>query len=189
MTESSKILLIEADQLLRWCYDTYIHMLLVSLLLVELALSSTLNPSSPRFFVMPVKLIPEEEGRGRNLHWEVKLSATRVWIYIGKCSLLWQLFVTSESSFKYIFFLDLQKNSSRVICSCVQESGEVSTLSNITSWWSWSPSVRTSPQWYQRPHHMVIRFHQKERENKKKTSIKQPGVFMGLSITVLWNAC
>lgn len=179
MTESSKVLLIEVwptVTMMLW-YIQYIHMLLVSLLPVELALSSTLNPSSPRFFVMPVKLIPGEEGRGRNLYWEVKLSATRVWLYIGKCSLLWQLFVTSESSLKYIFcifciFLDLQKNSLRAICSCVQESGEVSTLSSITSWGSWSPSVRTSPQWYQRPHHMVIRLHQKERENKQKMSKK-----------------
>lgn len=113
-----------------------------------------------------------------------------------ECELIFAGALCSDSSLSHLrvllnrfLFLDLWKNSSSVISSRVQESGVVSTPSNITSCGSWSPPVRTSHRRYQRPHHMVIRPHQKERANRPKMSNKRPGVFMGLSITVWRYAC
>lgn len=133
-----------------------IHMLLVSLLPVEWLLSSTLNPSSPRLNSCLLNWFQRRKE-------EVGTCTGKLNFLPPECEFTLASALCSHSSlshlrvlFNAIFFLDLWKNSSNAICSCVQESWRgVHTLQHLL-WGFRSPSVRKSCSRYQRPHHMLI---------------------------------
>lgn len=109
-----------------------IHMLLASLLPVELLLSSTLNPSSPRLNSCLLNWFQRRKK-------EVGTCTGKLNFLPPECEFMLASALCSHSSLSHLrcslqhyFFLDPWKNSSNSICSCVQESGKVSTLSNIT---------------------------------------------------------